>query len=199
MPRPSNTASARKQRPRFRRGARNTPMYLTPSVKAVKLTRTLFSTGISRAAADQGYAWAFSLNMLPSSTEISNLFARWRIDSVSLDFVLTAVSGSATSVQYPLLLIAVDYTDVAVPATYAEMLQRKHLELQFNSAVTKHVVRVQPRVNLGGVIQPKGFTSSDPTLEWFGVKAWIQNYNSTSADGRLALAETFHLTCLDEQ
>jgi hypothetical protein len=174
-------------------------MYLTPSVKAVKLTRSVVTSGLTRAAADQGYAWSFALNDLPSSTEISSLFSRWRIDSVSLDFCLTAVAGSATTIQYPLMYIAVDYTDVAVPASLADIQQRKHLELQFNSAVTKHVVRVRPRVNLGGVLQPQSFTAADPTLEWYGVKAWVYNYNSTSADGRITLVETFHLTCFDEQ
>ncbi len=174
-------------------------MFLTPSVRTVKLTRSLVTPGLTRSAADTGFSWEFRVDQLPSYTELSSLFARVRIDRVDMNFTLTAVAGTATTVQYPVMYIAVDYTDVSVPGSLADIQQRKHLELQFNSAVTKHVVKVRPRVNLGGIIQPTSFTSGDYATPWYGCKAWIYNYNSTSADGRITLIETFHLTLFDEQ
>jgi len=154
---------------------------------------------LTRAAGDQGYSWGFAINSLPNSSEFSSLFARYRIDKVVMDFVLTAVAGSATTVQYPLMYLAADYTDISVPASSAEIQQRKHMELTFSSARTRHLVTIRPRVNLGGIIQPASFMSSDISMEWYGLKAWIYNYNSTSADGRITLAETFYLSCSDEQ
>jgi len=70
----------RKERPRLR--------VLTPATQVTRLVRSSHLGALSRAAADSGWGFSWTIGDLPNYTEISNLFRRLRIDLLEVTFTI---------------------------------------------------------------------------------------------------------------
>jgi len=181
----------RKERPRLR--------VLTPATQVTRLVRSSHLGALSRAAADSGWGFSWTIGDLPNYTEISNLFRRFRIDLLEVTFTMTAVAVSATLVRYPVIYLAVDYSDASAPGSLSSIQERKHTVLAFSQAKTKFVIRLRPRLtDTAGAILPQSMFTSSTSDTYYGIKFWIEDYNSTSADGRISMVETYHLSVQDE-
>jgi hypothetical protein len=158
---------------------------------------------LAQLVADHGFAYSYAMADLPSFAEFTALYRRFKLDKVSVRISLITVAGTATTVAYPTVLAAVDYTDQTVPAAATEMFQRRHVRYAFSPANTSMVIEFKPkRVDPDGAIFPGNVWQSlnSTATTYFGLKLWVENYNSTSNVGSaLQLTETYFMSLSDER
>jgi hypothetical protein len=157
---------------------------------------------IGKAAVDAGYATSFALSDLPNYTEFTNLFDRWRIREVTLEFCYQQAINTATFC-FPFVILSTDLNDAVTPLTENQLLERENAKMHNFSAgrtVVRHVL--QPRQLAAG--SGGSLTTEMPRDSWvdcayssspyYGFKAWIGNYNSAiSGAAQLRLYLTYDL------
>jgi len=163
---------------------------------------------MAKSAADQGYAFPFSLNQLPSFGEFTTLFDKYRITSINLTFSYWFVASQGTGVGagitqiWPVLNLFMDDDDAAIPATKTEVLERMSLQrVAFSPTRQTISVTIIPRF-----IQSRAGTStnlapvntwidmSTPGVQHYGVKLWGDYYNS-GAPSSIAVNGVMHFEC----
>jgi hypothetical protein len=160
---------------------------------------------LGQSAVDQGTGFAVSLANIGAYAEFTALFNQYRICQVDLEYILsTQVIGSS----YPRMAFCVDYNDSAAPATEADLLQYEHCSvINFSQFKTVFKRSFKPRIALAAY-QPSAFSSystappdswvdtDNPTVQHYGWKTFITNYNSTSFPAvKLQLYFRFHFEC----
>jgi len=142
----------------------------------------------------------FRLTDVPSASDFTNLFDQYRITAVEAVYVFsTHILSSAA--RYPRLTFAVDYSDAGNPTSESDVLQYQNAEA-FQFGQVKHTFKrmLKPRAALAafeGAFSGYGmasanqwFDTADASIEYYGTKEWVSNYNTTLATG--ALINVYH-------
>lgn len=180
------------------------PSYTTP----YKFSRHFTLGNLAKSASDQGYAFPFALNQLPSVSEFTTLFDKYRITSIDVTFsywfVASQASGAGVGVNqiWPVLNLFMDDDDAAIPGTKAEVLERMSLQrVAFSPTRQTISVTITPRF-----IQSRAGTStnlapvntwidmSTPAVQHYGIKLWGDYYN-TGAPSVIAVNGVMHFEC----
>lgn len=142
---------------------------------------------IPKLVGDQGFGISFRLSDLLDSTEFTNLFDQYRINYVDYTFIL---KQSGASPAYPIIFWAEDHDDDAVPVVNEVLAKENCRILQFGATRTMIQLRVRPNITrnvYNGVTNgyeraPPGawVDSAVATVPHYGVKYYIQNYNTTT-------------------
>jgi hypothetical protein len=178
---------------------------LKPSFTApYKFSRSFDLGNLPKSAADQGFAWPFALNQVPSSTEFTNLFDKYRITKIDLTFSYWR-EGTTTSsdIVWPIMFLYMDDDDAAIPTTRNEAMERMSVQrVSFSPTRQTISVTIRPRW-----VQSRGGTStnlapvgtwidmSTPAVQHYGVKAWIQNYNNSASAMEVGASGVMHFEC----
>jgi len=162
--------------------------------------RTVNVGVITATTIDSGVGRRFRLVDLPVSSDFTNLFDQYRIVAVEAIYVFST-HILASQARYPRITFAVDYSDAANPASEADVLQYQNAE-SFQFGQVKHTFKrvLKPRAALAafegafsgyGMASPnQWFDCADSSIEYYGTKEWISNYNTTSATG--AVINVYH-------
>lgn len=162
---------------------------------------------LSQAAADQGFQASYLLSGVPNSSEFTALYDCYRIDKVEITFVFDLGSAATTS-YYPRIVFAPDFNDSTPPTTETDVLQYSQARsYQFSDANRELTISIVPRV--AKTVYRTAVTSAygwDSTRTWldtaypdiphFGLKFFVNNYNSTSFGGtKLRYYTRYFVTC----
>lgn len=152
-------------------------------------TRLVNTNDLVVPVADVGYGISFSLSDVPNYTEFTALFDQFRMDWVEYTFI----KKSEGPLQ-PIIYLAQDH-DSDHPPSYAEMMERQSTQvLTFGSDRTMLKYRFRPNplrqvfasaLGNGYERAPNGtwLDCSYASSKHYGLKYWIQNYNSTTNPG----------------
>lgn len=179
-------------------------LVLKPSYTApYKFSRSFDLGNLGSSAADQGYAWPFSLNQLPAASEFTTLFDKYRITSVELTFSLARErGGSGNDLIWPAMFLFMDDDDAAIPTSKTSVLERMSVQ-RVSFAPTRQTisVKISPRwiQSRGGIstnIAPAStwLDMSTPAVQHYGVKAWIDYYN-TGTPTVISVSGVMHFEC----
>ncbi len=158
-----------------------------------RTVRTVNVGAITAGAIDTGVGRVFKLSNLPNTTEFTNLFDQFRIVRVEVEYVFST-HILASQAKYPRITFAVDYSDASNPASENDILQYENAET-FQFGQVKHMFKrvFQPRAALAsyqgaftgyGLANPnQWFDTNNSSIEYYGTKEWITNYNTTAATG----------------
>jgi len=154
-----------------------------------------FGTITLPAATDGGSGRRFSLSDLPGSSDFTNLFDQYRITAVEIVYVFST-HILASQARYPRITFSVDYTDASTPASENAVLEYQNSET-YQFGQTKHTFKrmFKPRAALAafegaftgyGAAPPNmWFDCSDSGVQYYGVKEWVSNFNSTLNTGAI--------------
>lgn len=162
--------------------------------------RTVNVGAITAGLTDTGVGRTFKLSNLPNTTEFTNLFDQFRIVMVEAEYVFST-HILASQARYPRITFAVDYSDASNPATESEVLQYQNAE-SFQFGQVKHTFKrvLKPLAALaayqgtftayGTASSTQWFDTNNSSVEYYGTKEWINNYNTTLATG--AVINVYH-------
>jgi len=165
-----------------------------------RVVRTVNLGTVTAGTIDSGLGRRFRLADLPSSTDFTNLFDQYRIVAVEAMYVFST-HILASQARYPRLTFAVDYSDSGNPASESAVLEYQNAET-FQFGQVKHTFKrmFKPRAALAayeGAFSGYGqapanmwFDCADSSIEYYGTKEWLSNYNTTSATG--AVVNVYH-------
>jgi hypothetical protein len=181
-------------------------LVLKPSYTApYKFSRSFDLGTLLRTASDQGFAWPFALNQVPASTEFTTLFDKYRITSIDLTFSYwrTGHPPGTTDDVWPAMYLFMDDDDSAIPTTKSEVLERMSVQRVSFSPMRQTIsVKITPRW-----VQSRAGTStniaplnswidmSTPGVQHYGVKAWVDYYNSSSGNVQIGANGVMHFEC----
>lgn len=158
-------------------------------------TRVAAANDIPKSALDVGQGVAFRLSDLPAYGEFQNIFDQYRINWVDYIFVLKSPVTAGTPL--PILYYAEDHDSDTAPAL-ADIVQAQNVQIiTFGTNRTMVKLRVKPNalrqvyrsaLTTGYERAPNGvwldcYSAYD--VPHYGVKYFIQNYNSTTADANI--------------
>jgi hypothetical protein len=179
------------------------PSYTAP----YRFSRSFDLGNLAKSAVDQGYAFPFALNQVPSSTEFTTLFDKYRITKIDLTFSFnylgTSTGGSQETVLlYPALSLFMDDDDAIIPTTKSDVQERMSVQRVSFAPMRQQIsVTINPRW-----IQSRGGTStnlapvgswidmSTPAVQHYGVKLWADSYNSGNPSS-ISVAGVMHFEC----
>lgn len=180
-------------------------LMLKPSYTApYKFSRSFSLGSLPVAASDQGYAYPFALNQVPSSSEFTTLFDKYRITTVDLTFTyILEGSVSGSTAVWPAMYLFMDDDDAAIPTTKNEVLERMSVQrVSFSPTRQTISVKINPRFvqSRSGVstnLAPVGtwIDMSTPAVQHYGVKAWVDYYNAALSGVNIAVNGTMHFEC----
>jgi hypothetical protein len=182
-------------------------LILKPSYTApYKFSRSFDLGNLVKSASDQGYAWPFALNQVPNSQEFTSLFDKYRIVSIDLTFSYWRDGGSSNFTQdliWPAMHLFMDDDDAIIPTTKSEVMERMSVQRVSFSPMRQTIsVKIRPRW-----VQSRGGTStniapvntwidmSTPGVQHYGVKAWVDHYDSTATSTQISAAGVMHFEC----
>jgi len=206
------------------RGARRGPMgdeqnhrtrmpntlVLKPSYTAPYKFSRSFDLGIlPKGAADQGYAFPFTLSQLPGYLEFSSLFDKYRIKSIDVTFSynLVAETDIGTAARYyvwPAFFLYMDDDDATIPTTKQSVLERMSVQ-RVSFAPTRQTVSltIKPRwvqtrvaVPVSANLAPVNswIDMATPAVPHYGVKLWAENY-TTATVSQISMSGVMHFEC----
>lgn len=171
-----------------------------------RFLRTSRQADVSKSATDSGYQVVFNLGALPNSTEFTTLFDVYRIDKVDITFVLDLATVAST-VSYPRIVFAPDWNDSTPPTFENDVLSyqqaksyqfsdvNRELTISMVPAVARTVFATAVTSGYGWGKEKLWLDSAYPTLPHFGLKFFLNNYNSTSFGGTVLRYYTrYHLS-----
>ncbi len=169
-----------------------------------RCVRTVNVGTIVAGAIDAGNGRRFRLSDLPSSSDFTNLFDQYRIKHIEAVYVFST-HILASQARYPRLTFAVDYSDASNPASESDVLQYQNSET-YQFGQVKHTFKrvFQPRAALAafeGAFTGYGmasvnqwFDTNDSSIEYYGTKDWLTNYNTGLNTGaQVTLYYRYHL------
>lgn len=163
---------------------------------------------------DVGACQYFYLNDVPSATDFTNLYDRYRINGVKLQITyLSNQSATNGPSSLPVLNYAVDYDDTVAPSTESVMQQKQDLKTKVliaNKPINIYVKNPKVQVpvpNAGAVLENAmvknaGFINCTyPTIPHCGIKYWLSGlYAGASGNaGCIRIVPTYYLTLRDPQ
>lgn len=161
-----------------------------------------FTLSLPKAAGDQGYALSFALDDLPSYTEFTTLFDKYRVDQ--LDVVFLWEHGTLTA-QPPCLWIAADWDGVSATPTLSSVMQYPGVRMHAFS-VTRPTFQYsikRPAVlqtlaggSNGAVVRSPWLATTAPSVEHYGLIGFVNQYNSTTTSGTVYFSIRAHLSFL---
>lgn len=173
------------------------PCYTAP----YKFSRSFDIGGLPKAATDLGHAFPFGLSLLPNSSEFTTLFDRYRIRQVDVRITLDQRDGSGGVQRYPTVWAYMDDDDASIPTAKSSVLERQSVRpFTFSDAKNVYSVSIQPRWLLDGTskasLAPRDMwiDMSTPSVSHYGLKLWVDNYNTTSG-GYIKMDATIHFEC----
>jgi len=181
-------------------------LVLKPSYTApYKFSRSFDIGALPKMSADQGYAFPFALNMVPSSNEFTTLFDRYRITAVDLTFTYwrEGYPTGTTETLWPAMYLFMDDDDAAIPTTKSEVLERMSVQ-RVSFAPTRQTISVrlrprwiQTRAGTSTNIAPANtwIDMSTPAVQHYGVKTWIDFYNTTGGNQQIGANGVLHFEC----
>lgn len=180
-------------------------LMLKPSFTApYKFSRSFTLGTMPSAASDQGFAYPFALNQLPASSEFTNLFDKYRITTIDLTFsYLQQVAGGGNMI-WPAMYLFMDDDDAIIPTTKDSVLERMSVQrVSFSPtrqtiSVKIHPRWIQSRAGTSTNLAPVGswIDMSTPAVQHYGVKAWVDYYNSTHFSGAaIGVNGVMHFEC----
>lgn len=165
-----------------------------------RCVRTVNLGAITAGANDTGAGRRFRLSDVPTSSDFTNLFDQYRIVAVEAIYVFST-HILASQARYPRITFAVDYSDASLPGSEADVLQYQNVEC-FQFGQVKHTFKrvLKPRAALAayegaftgyGMASPnQWFDTNDASVEYYGTKEWLSNYNTVLATG--AVINVYH-------
>jgi hypothetical protein len=175
------------------------PSYTAP----YKFSRSFDIGNIPKAASDQGYAWPFALNMIPGSTEFTNLFDKYRITSIDLTFSYWQEGQVSGDVLWPAMYLFMDDDDAIIPTTKTSVLERMSVQ-RVSFSPTRQTISVlinprwiQSRAGTSTNIAPRNswIDMSTPAVQHYGVKAWVDYYNTNAGGAQINVSGVMHFEC----
>jgi len=158
-------------------------------------TRVAGSNEIVKGSLDLGQGVAFRLTDMPGYAEFQSLFDQYRINWVEYIFILKSPVTAGTPL--PILYWAEDHDSDSAPGL-ADIVQAQSTQIvTFGTNRTMVKFRVRPNplrqvyrsaVTTGYERAPNGVwldCYSAPDVPHYGVKYFIQNYNSTTANANI--------------
>lgn len=158
-----------------------------------------------------GVAMAFRLSSLPSYTEFTPLFDRYKILGVKLTFMYQvnefAAGGSPIA---PTILYSSDNDDAIAP-TYLGMRQRQNVKQKVLGISKPFSIYLRPSKvvatssgsasTLNSLIDKKSWiNTADSDVNHFGFKMWLNNVYSTAGSNlQLEIKPTYYLAFKDPQ
>jgi hypothetical protein len=179
------------------------PSYTAP----YKFSRSFTLGNLPKSSADQGYAYPFALNQVPSSNEFTTLFDKYRITMVDLTFSYNYLGSTTSASQqtvelYPALNLFMDDDDAAIPTSKSDVQERMSVQRVSFAPMRQTIsVTIRPRW-----VQSRGGTStnlapvnswidmSTPAVQHYGVKLWADGYNSGNPSS-IAVSGVMHFEC----
>lgn len=163
-----------------------------PKPRVHTFTRMVGVNDITKNPADSGYGISFRLSDLPSFTQFTSLFDFYKLDWVEYIFVLK--SSTVTNFG-PIIYFAEDHDGDTAP-TRPQMLAAQTTQIvTFGTDRTTVKFRLRPNivrevfrgVTPGYERAPPGIwlDCANADIPHYGVKYFIDNYNSGSAAGNL--------------
>lgn len=156
--------------------------------------RDIRTLDLGTVGAGSGFAYTFSLNSLPNSSDFQNLFDSYAIDKVDI----ALLAGTAVLQVYG----APDYDDSVAPVGVADLIERQNVLVRsLNVAATQQFrASIVPRVHMpsafgtGVVMAPAGqrLDAADASTPHYGYKFWIQPSSGTPPLAP-TLVFTYHL------
>lgn len=163
-----------------------------------------FTLSLPKGAVDQGYALSFALDDLPSYTEFTNLFDKYRVDQ--LDCVFLWEAGNAiTTAQSPCLWIAADWDGVSGSPTLSSVMQYPGVRMHafsyqrptFQYSIKRPaVLQTLAGGSNGAVVRSPWLATTAPSVEHYGLIGWVNQYNSTVGSGTIYFSLRAHLSFL---
>lgn len=173
------------------------PTYTVP----YKFSRTFEIGGLPKAATDLGHAFPFALSLLPNYSEFATLFDRYRIRKVDVRMTLDQLSTGSGVTRYPTVWAYMDDDDASIPTSKSTVLERQSVRpFTYTEAATVYSVSLQPRWLLDGTnkqsLAPRDMwiDMTTPSVSHYGLKLWIDNYNTTSG-GYIKCDAVIHFEC----
>lgn len=161
-----------------------------------------FTLSLPKAATDQGYALSFALDDLPSYTEFTALFDRYRVDQLDVIFLWEAGTGITTA-QCPCLWIAADWDGVSASPPLSTVMQYPGVRMHafsFQRPTFQYSLK-RPGIlqtlaggSNGAVVRSPWLDVSAPSVEHYGVIGFVNQYNSTTSSGTLYFSIRAHLS-----
>lgn len=169
----------------------------------MKIVRGVDLGQIPKNVLDAGAAFDFSLNDVPNSTDFTNLFDRYSLDKIELMFFYQNTPAATTN-AFPTLVHSIDVNDASTPTLQNQVLERGNVKIE-SFTLSKNVIRITfiPRTlapasgALLSLQMPLGtlVDTASPDQPYYGLKAWVQNYNSTATpSGVMRLYAKYHFT-----
>jgi hypothetical protein len=182
--------------------ARKAKLYKQPALDVLRTSRRVLLGQIAKVPGDSGNGRNFQISYLPNFGEFTSLFNEYRIRKIVLTYELPT---SILSTAYPRISFCFDPNDASAPLSENDVLQFPHSEVfQFNQYKTTFKTTFVPHVALASYQGAfSGYTTGsndlwlncdNSTIQYYGSKEWIANYNSTSTPGtNLVLYADFHM------
>jgi len=180
------------------------PSYTSP----YKFSRSFDLGNLTKAAADQGYAFPFTLSQLPAYLEFSQLFDKYRIKSIDIMFSYNLVGeqsvGTSTYHLWPAFFLYMDDDDATIPTTKQSVLERMSVQ-RVSFAPTRQTISItiNPRwvqtrvaVPVSANLAPVNswIDMATPAVPHYGIKFWGDNYN-TSTVSQISMSGVMHFEC----
>lgn len=175
-------------------------------------TSTLTSIGGLTGYYDVGVTQWFQMSDLPSYTDFTNLYDRYRITGVKLQITYLDNNAAVNGLSVlPVLNYAIDYDDNSVVASESAIQEKQDCKtkvLLANKPISIFIKnpRVQSAVlnNAGtfdAALLSKGYVNcSYPTTKHNGIKFWISSiYSNASSQCAIRIVPTYYLSLKDPQ
>jgi hypothetical protein len=179
------------------------PSYTAP----YKFSRSFSLGNLPKSASDQGYAYPFALNQIPSVTEFTTLFDKYRITMIDLTFSYNYLGSTTAASQqtvelYPALSLFMDDDDAIIPTSKSDVQERMSVQRVSFSPLRQTIsVKIRPRwtqsrAGTSTNLAPVGtwIDMSTPAVQHYGVKLWADSYNLGNPSS-ISVQGVMHFEC----
>lgn len=173
------------------------------------------NSGTIPGTAQGGGALTFALVQCLQSTDITQLFDRYRISGVKLDFLFQQnTSDTAGGSLLPVMWSAYDFDDGTAPPTQTSVQVKAYCKQRVLNANRPFSVYLKPRVvkslsEVDGTVDALAsserapwINSTNNSVDHFGYKFWIDNWMGNTLEApkcMLTIQPTYYLQLKDAQ
>lgn len=134
-----------------------------PKYERPLVVKRSYSQSLSGAGATQLYGVGWTLNGLPNYTDITNMFAEYRITFVKLKVTLRNELAGASTDTIPRMFIVRNYTDISNPASLDELREYAGVKIKKLSYNRATMFTLRPATTL---LQGDGTTKIPQWKQW---------------------------------
>jgi hypothetical protein len=183
---------------------RDVPMMILKRDKVYTFTRKTALSYLQATNTGAGASFAFSLNLLPSGSDFTNLFEQYRVKQLIYQFTPIVGLGSG-AVDHSPLITWFDYDDNVVPIGASESYQTQTTRTTPQGQFVQRVVT--PQLSQDGLATGSATTaySAPPNNLWiddaypnalyYGLKTWIPASGQTEGAPLWAATVTAVIQC----